>query len=68
MKKTFPGPFRSKNFNGRNGTYVTVYQRPNEPPRLDLNFFDGDCTVEHAESLHLALESAIAQAKNWGKE
>ena len=68
MKSDFKGPYRSKTFDQNTGTYVMVYQRPDEAPRLDVNFFDGDQTVENAERLYSLLDNAIAKAKKWAAE
>lgn len=68
MKSDFKGPYRSKTFDVQSGCYVMVYQRPEESPRLDVNFFDGDHNVEHAEELYRLLDNAIAKARKWGAE
>ncbi len=68
MKSMFKGPYRSKTFDEPTGAYVLVYQRPDEPPRLDVNFFDGDQPIGNVERLYRLLDNAIAKAKKWEAE
>jgi hypothetical protein len=65
----FKGPYRRKDFsrNDTGGTYVTVYQRPNEEPMLDFNFMDGDHDVETSKEMIALLEGAVRQAEEWSK-
>jgi hypothetical protein len=64
----FAGPFRRKDFKGRGGTYVTVYQRSNEEPHIDLNFFDGERSLDEAKKMIDVLEDAVVQVEEWKEE
>ncbi len=50
------------------GTYVMVYQRPGEAPMLDLNFFDGDRSIQEVRHHLEILTKALATADRWAKE
>ena len=50
------------------GSYVTVYQRPGEEPKADLNFFDGDRSRGDVSRLAEALVKAEQLMIRWGTE
>ena len=50
------------------GAYVTVYQRPGEEPKADLNFFDGDCSTGEVSLLAAALVKAERIMIRWRTE
>lgn len=62
-----PGEYRRVDFRvgGKTGAYVTVYQRPNETPMLDLNFFDGDRDMDEAMLRAETLAAAHSLAAAW---
>jgi hypothetical protein len=53
---------------GETGAYVTVYQRVGETPLLDLNFFDGDRSMDEAVLRAKALMTAWEIAAAWHVE
>jgi hypothetical protein len=54
--------------NQESGTYVMAYQRPGEAPMLDLNFFDGDRSIQDARRHRDLLTKALETAARWEKE
>lgn len=50
---------------GETGAYVTVYQRPGEAPMLDLNFYDGDRSMDEAMLRAQTLMLAHELASHW---
>jgi hypothetical protein len=63
-----PKEFRSETFREKElGAYILVYQRPGENVRLNLNYFDSDCSEKHAQTLLKILTNALAKVKEWKK-
>lgn len=61
--------FRKINFSHTDcGSYVTLYQNPGREPLLDLNFFEGDRTIQQSRILSQMLSRALARAEKWKKE
>ena len=56
---------RREHIETEDGSYVTVSQRPNEKPKLDVTFFEGDQSVATAIARQRALTKAIKLAKKW---
>lgn len=50
------------------GSYVTVYQHPGESAMLDVQFFNGDRTLDEAIFLKRLLDKAIEKAREWSEE
>jgi hypothetical protein len=50
------------------GSYVTVFQRPDEKPLLELNFFGERHTIPAAIRRQRALTKAVRLAKMWRAE
>ena len=50
------------------GAYAQVYQRPNESPMVDLNFFEGGKDISHLKKLKKILDEALALAEKWENE
>lgn len=61
-------PYKRKDFaldNSDTGTYVTVYKRDDmEKPLADLNFFEGDHSLETVEAMRNLLDEVIKDMKS----
>lgn len=65
-----PDAYRRVDFRvgGLTGAYITVYQRVDEAPLLDLAFFDGDRSLEETRLRIQALTRAHKLASIWGAQ
>lgn len=61
----YTGKYRTQSFETEYGSYVQVYQRPNQRAILDVNFFEGDHDEESAANCLAILVEGHALQKKW---